>query len=139
MSEFQNRIVNEIHTKCENNALDSSHAHLQINRMNQVSQLTAVRIDDVPVVKVGPGCTRRDLPSTDHVRVWVVDMAPGSEWPRVDEHGDTGEEIYIVSGEVIEGDQRYPAGTYMYFSPGTHHRPRTETGVRMFGFNVADR
>lgn len=100
------------------------------------SQVTALRIDDIPPIHVGPGCSRRDLPSTDAVRVWVVDLAPGAQWPQVDEHGSTGEELYILSGEVIEGDQRYAAGTYVFYPPGSKHRPRTEEGVRMFGFNV---
>ncbi|GAA0713090.1 hypothetical protein [Dokdonella soli] len=36
-------------------------------------------VDDVPAVEVGPGCFRRDLPSDDGVRVWVVDMRAGAE------------------------------------------------------------
>lgn len=66
----------------------------------------AVQVDAVPAIEVGAGCTRRDLPSNAGVRVWVVDMAPGSEWPHVDHH-DAGEEFYVLSGEVIEGDTRY--------------------------------
>lgn len=97
--------------------------------------LRAMRIDDVAVIDIAPGCQRRDLPSNAGVRVWVVDMAPGSEWPYVDHHAD-GEEFYVASGEVIEGDARYSAGTYVTFAPGSSHRPRTETGVRLFGFNL---
>jgi anti-sigma factor ChrR (cupin superfamily) len=96
----------------------------------------AVHVDEVAPIEVGPGCYRRDLPSTSNVRVWVVDMDPGSTWPYVDEHG-TGEEIYIVSGEVIESGRRYGAGTYIFFEPGSSHQPTTETGVRIFGINLA--
>ncbi len=95
----------------------------------------AMRIDDLPAVVVGPGCSRRDLPSSVGVRVWVVDMAAGSQWPHVDHH-DGGEEFYVVSGEVIEGDLRYRAGTYVTFARDSSHRPRTEIGVRLFGFNL---
>ncbi len=99
--------------------------------------LDAVRIDDIEPIVVGPGCYRRDLPSTGSVRVWVVDMEPNSEWPHIDEHDHHGEEIYVVSGEVIEGENRFAAGTYLFFKPGSNHKPRTEKGVRLFGFNLA--
>lgn len=94
----------------------------------------ASAIDALPPIAVGPGCTRRDLFPVAGVRAWVVDMAPGSTWPRVDEH-PTGEAYVVLSGEVIEGDARYAAGTCVHFAPGSRHRPRTETGVRLYGFN----
>jgi len=97
-------------------------------------KLETVRVNDVDPVVVGPGCLRRDLPSTDDLHVWMVDMAPGSVWPVVDEH-DRGEEVYVVEGEVIEGERCFGAGTYLYFKPGSRHRPRTEKGARLFGIN----
>ena len=97
--------------------------------------LHSTLVDDVPPVEVGPGCTRRALPSTGDVRVWVVDIAAGHQWPHVDHH-DTGEEFLVVSGELIEEDRRLGPGTYVYFEPGSRHQPRTETGVRLFGFNL---
>lgn len=99
------------------------------------SLLHVLQLDDATKIEVGPGCYRRDLPSSSDVRVWVVDMDPGCEWPYVDDH-PTGEEFYVVSGEVIEGDRRFGAGTYVYFEPGSSHRPRTEIGVRLFGINL---
>ena len=105
--------------------------------MEHPSMLPA-RIDEVPAVEVGPGCVRRDLPSLASFRAWVVEMTPGSEWPRVDVH-DTGEVFLVLEGEVIEGDRRFGPGTYVLFDRGTVHRPRTESGVRLFGFNPVER
>ena len=99
--------------------------------------LTAVDVDSIPAVTVGPGCVRRDLPSRDGMRVWVVDMAPGAEWPHVDAHDGSGEDVFVASGELIEGEQRLGPGTYLHFGPNSSHRPRTEQGVRLFGVNLA--
>jgi hypothetical protein len=94
----------------------------------------AFDVGEVPAIEVGPGCLRRDLPGLPGIRAWVVDMAPGSEWPHVDHH-QAGEGFYVISGEVIEGGARYRAGTYVSFAPDSGHRPRTDSGVRLLGFN----
>ncbi len=98
----------------------------------------AVAIDAVPAIAIGDGCARRDLPSPPGARVWLIEMAPGSVWPRIERH-DTGETYVVLSGEVIEGDVRHAAGTQVVFAPGSRHRPRSDTGARLFGFHlVAD-
>jgi hypothetical protein len=99
------------------------------------SNLEALVPDDVVPLEIGPGCFRRDLPSSDGIRVWIVDMAAGARWPYEDVHADFGEQLWIVSGELIEGDRRFPAGTYLNFGPNSRHQPSTETGVRLFGIN----
>ncbi len=63
----------------------------------------ALSVDAWPAIEVGEGCTRRDLPTVRGVRMWIVDMAPGAQWPTVDHH-ETGESYYVISGEVIEGE-----------------------------------
>jgi hypothetical protein len=106
--------------------------------MVEPTGLTPVIFEDCVPVIVGPGCVRRDLPSRQGVRTWVVEMEAGSEWPHIDQHDQWGEDVFVVDGEVIEGSQRYGPGTYLHFGPRSSHRPRTETGVRLVGFNLVD-
>ncbi|MER5934797.1 cupin domain-containing protein [Streptomyces sp. NPDC002054] len=96
---------------------------------------TVVRVEDVEAVEVVPGITRRRLPATEGARGWLIDFAPGTEWPAVDVHA-AEERYFVLEGEVIEGPERHGAGTYVVFAPGSRHRPRTETGARMLGISL---
>ena len=98
-------------------------------------QILPVDVDEVPPVELGPGVCVRMLPGMPGIRTWVIDLAPGAEWPDLDVHESYGEAYFVVSGEVIEGDRTHGPGTYVAFGPEDDHRPRTETGVRAFGFN----
>ena len=98
--------------------------------------LRQVAVDSISPVAVGPGCTRYDLPSRPGIRAWVVDVAPGAIWPHVDRHDHLGEDVFVVSGELIEGDCRYGPGTFLHFDGDSSHRPRSDAGVRLFGFNL---
>ena len=104
---------------------------------SRAATLSAVAVDSVAPIEVGPGCWRRDLPSREGLRLWIVDMAPGAQWPHVDQHDGGGEDVLVVNGELIEGDARHGPGTYLNFAPDSAHQPRTETGVRLFGINLA--
>ncbi len=97
--------------------------------------ITAVQIDDIAPVEVVAGIMRRRLTHTEYARGWLIDFAPGTEWPEVDVHA-TEERYYVLSGEVIEGDERHGPGSYVVFAPGSRHRPRTETGARMLGITI---
>jgi hypothetical protein len=44
--------------------------------------------------------------------------------------------VLVISGEMIEGERRVGPGLFLNFGPGSSHRPRTETGVRLFGVNA---
>lgn len=98
--------------------------------------LTPVKIADVPRIEVGPGCYRRDLPSRTGMRMWVVEMDPGAEWPHLDQHKAGGEDVFVASGAMIEGSKRYEAGTYLHFGADSSHRPRTDVGVTLYGINL---
>jgi quercetin dioxygenase-like cupin family protein len=90
----------------------------------------------IAAVTVGPGCTRRDLTAPAGVRVWMVHIEAGAQWPHVDAHDSGGEVLFVLDGELIEGEHRLSAGTYVVLGPNSHHRPRSETGVTLLGFNL---
>ncbi|SPL98386.1 anti-sigm factor, ChrR [[Actinomadura] parvosata subsp. kistnae] len=98
-------------------------------------QIVPVEVDEVPPMELAPGIHVRMLPGMPGIRTWVIDLAPGAEWPDLDAHETYGEAYFVVSGELIEGERTHGPGTYVAFGPETSHRPRTETGVRAFGFN----
>lgn len=98
--------------------------------------LNSAIIAEVPRIQVGPGCYRRDLPSRAGMRLWVVEMDPGAEWPQVDQHGERGEDVFIVEGAMIEGDKRYEAGTFLHFDRNSSHKPRTDVGTKLYGINL---
>jgi uncharacterized cupin superfamily protein len=98
--------------------------------------LTVIDPTSVEPVIVGPGCLRRDLPNAGGLRVWIVEMEPGAEWPHVDVHDAYGEQVLVIDGEIIEGDRRIGPGKFVNFGAHSFHRPRTETGVRLFGVNA---
>jgi quercetin dioxygenase-like cupin family protein len=96
----------------------------------------SIHVDDLEVIEVASGITRRTLTTTSLARAWLIDFAPGSQWPSVDHH-EHEERYYVLEGEIMEGDQRYPAGSYVTFDAGSSHRPGSETGARILGINLA--
>lgn len=95
-------------------------------------------VQQLPAVEVAPGVLRRTLYSTDELTAWIIDFAPGSRWPEVDEH--VGEERYFVlSGAVVEGDVEVPAGSYVTMPAGSSHQPSSVVGARILGHNVVPR
>jgi hypothetical protein len=95
---------------------------------------TVVHVDDLPTFEITAGIVRRELPATQFARGWVIDFAPGTEWPNVDHHL-AEERYYVERGEIIEDDRRYPAGSYVVFASGSQHRPRSESGARIIGIS----
>jgi quercetin dioxygenase-like cupin family protein len=63
------------------------------------------------------------LASSGH-RVSLVAWAPGA---RTRDHGHAnGEELFVLSGELRNGGERYPAGTWLRLRPGARHEPFAE-------------
>lgn len=106
-------------------------------RVASVTPLPSQSVDAeaLPPMLLGSGCVRRALPAPPGARAWLVDMAPGSEWPWID-RAETGEAYFVLQGEVIDDEVRHPAGTQVVISPGGRHRPRSETGARLVGFHL---
>ena len=104
--------------------------------MFEPTGLSVFDVETVTPVLVGGGCTRRDLCSPAGVRIWIVDMEAGTEWTHVDHHED-GENVFLVSGEMFEGQDRYGPESYLNFEPVSNYRPRTGCGGRLFGLNLA--
>jgi quercetin dioxygenase-like cupin family protein len=96
---------------------------------------TVVDTATVERLTVTEGIVRRRLPSTANASGWIIDFAAGTQWPAIDHH-DTEERYFVLSGEVIEGDETYPAGSYVVFPAGSQHQPRTEVGATMLGINI---
>jgi anti-sigma factor ChrR (cupin superfamily) len=105
---------------------------------NTAPDILALRPETVVALEIGPGCRRRDLPAVGPCRTWIVEMDPGSVWPVLDQHDRHGEIVLVLSGEMIDGDRRFAAGTYLVYSPHSAHQPHTEVGARLFGINGVD-
>lgn len=104
--------------------------------ITQTGPLKSVtQVDEVEPVEVVPGIERRRLTRTEYATGWVIDFAPGTQWPDVDIH-EAEERYYILDGEIIEGDERHGQGAYVTFGRGSRHQPRTETGARMLGISI---
>jgi hypothetical protein len=124
-------------TRSYANARRTSMAEPPRQRVAAVTPLPSQSVDAeaLPPMLLGSGCVRRALPAPPGARAWLVDMAPGSEWPWID-RAETGEAYFVLQGEVIDDGVCHPAGTQVVISPGGRHRPRSETGARLVGFHL---
>lgn len=96
---------------------------------------TSVFVDDVPVREVFPGVRLRTLwRGPSGASAHVLEMDPGTGWPRRDVHEPGPEEVYVLSGTFNDGARDYPAGTFLHAPAGSWHVPATSTGCRLFLF-----
>lgn len=99
--------------------------------------LESLHIDSLPRMEIGPGCTRRDLPSFNGSRAWIVDIEAGCRWPFTDQHDEKGELVLVLSGDLIEDGETFGPGSCLHYGPHSSHTPSTRNGVRLFGLNAA--
>jgi quercetin dioxygenase-like cupin family protein len=96
---------------------------------------TAVLVSEAPVQEVFPGIRLRPLwrgPNGAHAN--VLEMDPGTSWPRHDVHEPGPEEVYVLTGTLNDGARDYPAGTFLHAPAGSWHVPATEAGCTLFLF-----
>ncbi|KXK63936.1 anti-sigma factor [Micromonospora rosaria] len=92
-------------------------------------------VADSPVRELFPGIRLRSLrtgPTGAHAH--VLEMDPGTSWPRRDVHGPGPEEVYVIAGTFHDGARDYPAGTFLHAPAGSWHVPATATGCTLFLF-----
>jgi predicted MFS family arabinose efflux permease len=90
---------------------------------------------DAPVREVFPGIRLRPLwtgPTGAHAN--VLEMDPGTRWPKRDIHEPGPEEVYVLAGVFNDGARDYPAGTFLHAPAGTWHVPATREGCTLFLF-----
>jgi ChrR Cupin-like domain len=64
----------------------------------------------------------------------ILKASPGMKYP-LHRHGGV-EEIYMISGDLIIGNENYGAGDYIRSHPGSAHYPQSRNGC-LFFFNTS--
>lgn len=88
-----------------------------------------------PATEIFPGVTKRDLwRGANGAKALVLEFAPGSMFTELDEHYPGPEEVFVVSGVFNDGEQDYPAGSFVHSPTGSIHLPQSRTGCVLFVF-----
>lgn len=92
-------------------------------------------VDDAPVRELFPGIRVRPLwQGPNGAKAAVLEIDPGSSFPRDDVHSPGPEEVYVVAGVFNDGARDYPAGTFLHAPAGSWHVPASEVGCTLFLF-----
>ena len=60
----------------------------------------------------------------------LVRLGPGTMVPEHDHPG--GEEVYVIDGEIADGDGTYGQGSWMRFPDGSRHQPYSDKGCTLY-------
>ena len=60
----------------------------------------------------------------------MIHMCANTSYPEY--RSIEGQDIFVVDGELLLGDERILRGAYAFVAPGTRHAPRTEQGCVLF-------
>lgn len=82
----------------------------------------------------GPGVTITELWRNGVHRALRVEFAPGAAWPGLDHHIPGPEEVYVLSGDLIDGPHHFTPGTFVHYPAASSHTPHSETGCSLFVF-----
>ena len=96
------------------------------------SAVEAKHVEDAPVRSPGNGIRVRDIWRGGVRSALLVDIDAGAVWPDVDHHVPGPEEVYVVTGEFHDGNDSYPAGTFLHNPAGSSHVPQSRTGCQLF-------
>ncbi|GAB18515.1 hypothetical protein GOEFS_055_00280 [Gordonia effusa NBRC 100432] len=96
---------------------------------------SAVLASEMRASDVFPGVRVRRLWTGDNgAHANILEMDPGSAWPRRDVHDPGPEEVYVVDGIFHDGAREYPAGTFLHAPAGSWHIPASPAGCTLFLF-----
>jgi anti-sigma factor ChrR (cupin superfamily) len=98
--------------------------------------VVATHWQDVPARElVHPGFSTRLLWTGNNGRkALIFEIAPGAVYPELDVHAPGAEEVFVVSGTFCDGQNSYPAGTFIHHPAGTSHIPQSAEGCVLFVF-----
>jgi anti-sigma factor ChrR (cupin superfamily) len=92
-------------------------------------------VDQAPIQELFPGVRHRPLwTGPDGAHAGVLEMDPGSSWPRRDVHEPGPEEVFVITGTFHDGARDHPAGTFLHAPAGSWHVPSTASGCTLFLF-----
>ena len=94
-----------------------------------------MNVDDLEPRWIEGGLTVRTIWSGGNgVRILAVDWPPGGQWPGLDVHQPGPEVVYVVSGDLIDGDAVLSPGDAAVYPAGSSHSPRSDSGCRLIVF-----
>ena len=99
---------------------------------------TSIATADAPTRELFPGIRLRPLwRGADGAHANVLEMDPGSAFPKHDVHSPGPEEVFVVAGVFNDGARDYPAGSFIHAPAGSWHVPTSVTGCTLFLFYPA--
>jgi anti-sigma factor ChrR (cupin superfamily) len=98
--------------------------------------VTAIEWRSVAPQPIFPGVAgiRKRVLWTDPngLKAMIVEIDAGACFPVLDVHEPGPEEVFVLSGTFNDGQDEYPAGTFIHNPAGSAHLPQSRTGCVLF-------